>query len=517
MNLPDQPGGFLWLLGFEAKIGLRAWTGDATKQVWTRVGVLGFTGLIALGCGYLAARGLAMVEPAQNLHTALVVGTSLVIAFFATLMMSQAILAVVNVMYTRGDLDLLLSSPVSPKSVAMARAVGVAVSVSLLYAVAIAAVLIWTPLTGAWRWLMLGPTLLSLALLMTALGMVVARFLLRLFGPRRTQVATQILTALLGAGFFIASQSFNFFNRNQSNAVATAFMDFAASVDVQPWNPLWWPARAFLGDLTAQLALIAIALGAFTLAARAFAQDLPANAAAIAAVNKAGTNSKKTTKPMQPGLVAGFMRKEWRLLRRDPLLISQVGMQMLYLLPLLISLVAATVNGGNDAVVANYMFASAFVFLASTLAGSLTWITASAEDAQELILAAPVRRRDVELGKLLAATVPVVALMIAPAIFVGMTTPHHAAIVLAGATGAAVSASLIGIWYQRPGNRREFRRQRPSSWVAAIGQIVVAIGWASTVGMAMSPLGWWALVPLVFTLGGLLVLEDSRPKTTHLA
>ncbi|HEY3636092.1 MAG TPA: hypothetical protein VGK95_13665, partial [Caldimonas sp.] len=53
------------------------------------------------------------------------VGTTL--WFLFTLMLSQAITRSVGVFFERGDLDLLLASPIAPRNVFLVRGVGVAI------------------------------------------------------------------------------------------------------------------------------------------------------------------------------------------------------------------------------------------------------------------------------------------------------------------------------------------------------------------------------------------------------
>jgi hypothetical protein len=95
---------------------------------------------------------------------------------------------------------------------------------------------------------------------------------------------------------------------------------------------IWWPARAMLGD---GLALGALISASFLMLGATIAMVSPYFAGC--AIAAAGAASSRRLRP-----VAGFRRaspiemlrrKEWALLRRDPWLVSQTLMQMLYLLP----------------------------------------------------------------------------------------------------------------------------------------------------------------------------------------
>ncbi len=80
-------------------------------------------------------------------------GVGIIIAFMGSVMLAGAILAAVDVIYTRNDLDLLLSSPVSPWRVLTVRAAAIAIGALPLYAGLLGPPLLWlaifsSPLAG---------------------------------------------------------------------------------------------------------------------------------------------------------------------------------------------------------------------------------------------------------------------------------------------------------------------------------------------------------------------------------
>ena len=88
-------------------------------------------------------------------------------------------------------------------------------------------------------------------------------------------------------------------------------------------------------------------------------------------------------------------RKEWMLLRRDPWLVSQTLMQMLYLLPPAVLLWRSFEAGGG----ALNLLVPVLVMAAGQLAGGLAWLTISGEDAPDLVATAPVPTRFVLRAK----------------------------------------------------------------------------------------------------------------------
>src|SRR5690606_2965515 len=88
-------------------------------------------------------------------------------------------------------------------------------------------------------------------------------------------------------------------------------------------------------------------------------------------------------------------RKEWTLLRRDPWLLSQTLMQILYLVPPALLL---WVNFGADAGLF-VVVVPVLVMASGQLAGGLAWLALSGEDAHDLVVTAPVPPRAVLRAK----------------------------------------------------------------------------------------------------------------------
>lgn len=509
---PFARGGFFWLLAFESKLTWRTWLAAGKLGLWGKIGIFGLLGALGLTFGFFIAQLLASIGNGPSPDPLGVLLLSLALALTATLMLSQALLASTEIVYTRGDLDLLFSSPISPWTVMLVRACGIAMNVAILYLLLLGAVLIWTPLTGATGWLVMLPAVMALALVMTGLGLVLAKVLFKWIGPRRTRVTAQIAAALIGASIFLAMQTTNFLPRSEREEFWERVAQDLVSAKPDIAHPIWVPARAALGDYQALWIWLAVGVVTFVAAAFWFSRSFVADAAAAAAMGSRKRAAPTRMKRFGGGVASTVVRKEWRLLRRDPLLLSQVGMQIVYLLPLGFLIWQSASRGGSDAALTNGLLGGAFVLLASTLTGSLIWITASAEDAPDLIAAAPVPRERIELGKLIAAVTPVAALMLIPAIAIALNNPLHAAYVMAGVIAAAVSAGFIGICHQMPANRKEFRKQRSTSWVASLGQGFVAMSWSGAAGLALAGLEILSLIPILIAVGLVLALQESRPK-----
>jgi hypothetical protein len=83
---------------------------------------------------------------------------------------------------------------------------------------------------------------------------------------------------------------------------------------------------------------------------------------------------------------------------------------------------------------------------------------------------------------------------------------------LIGGGAAIASTCLIAIWYQQPGNRKEFRRRTRGSLALNVGRITIMAAWIGAVGLAVS--GWplASIIPALIALGLLLAMRQNRPK-----
>ena len=115
--------------------------------------------------------------------------------------------------------------------------------------------------------------------------------------------------------------------------------------------------------------------------------------------------------------------KEWTLLLRDPWLISQTLMQILYLLPPAL-LLWVTFHDRDDLFV---LLIPVVVMAAGQLAGGLAWLSISGEDAPDLVATAPITSRRViwakveaVIGMIAFVFAPIVAVLTLDAVFAGV-------------------------------------------------------------------------------------------------
>jgi ABC-2 type transport system permease protein len=187
--------------------------------------------------------------------------------------------------------------------------------------------------------------------------------------------------------------------------------------------------------------------------------------------------------------------KEWVLLLRDPWLMSQTLMQLLYLLPAAF-LVWHNFYGGSDL---SALLVPILIMTAGQLGGGLAWLAVSGEDAPDLIASAPVSAVRVFRAKI-EAVLGGVGVVFGPFIVaLVIAAPFAALVALAGVVMAAASATAIQYWFRAQARRSLFRRRQTSSRVATIAEALSSTGWAGTGALAATGT-WLAVVPGVLVL-----------------
>jgi ABC-2 type transport system permease protein len=203
-------------------------------------------------------------------------------------------------------------------------------------------------------------------------------------------------------------------------------------------------------------------------------------------------------------------RKEWLLLRRDPWLLSQTLMQMLYLIPPAV-LLWRSFGDGNGAY---QLLVPVLVMAAGQLAGGLSWLAISGEDAPDLVATAPVPPHFITRAKV-EAVLGVIAVIFGPLLVVlAIASPRHALITACGIVVAAAAATSIQLWFRTQAKRSQFRRRQVSSRTATFAEAFSSIGWAATAAVAAASL-WLAIVPGLIALGVVAGARFMSPHQNH--
>jgi ABC-2 type transport system permease protein len=311
---------------------------------------------------------------------------------FGFMMLGAAMHNAIAVLFTRADFDLLLSAPISPRAILLARLAGIAVGAALSGAFFLIPVINgWTIGLGvryAWGylvWLLLAATMGSISVWLTLL-------LVRWLGPRRARTWSQVLAACLGASIYIGFQAQNFmpqeFRDGFGNVVATVFA-----------HPV--PAtipRAAQGEAPALLALVFVAGAFIAITARLLSRMFTTGIQEAGGI-KPPTRTVAGHYRFAAGLGRATFRKDLRLIARDPLLLSKVLPTVFYLVPILFSIG----KFGNAGVVG--ALAPFAVLIAISIASTLVSVAASGEEGWDLIRLSPASTLSLRVAKIAAGSV----------------------------------------------------------------------------------------------------------------
>jgi ABC-2 type transport system permease protein len=398
--------------------------------------------------------------------------------------------ALARLLAQRGDLDLLLASPLSARAFFLARLFALALEAVSPSALLLGPLADVCALQGRPHWLALYPALLGAGLIGAGLGAGAALALAFALGPRRARVVSQLAAALVGGSAALAAQAAAFLPDGVRGRIAAALP-----------SVLTLPERAALGQPGPLAAWLALALAGFALAAFVLAR--PFARAALLAAGASATGGETSAPRFTADLATALRRKERRLLWRDPWLMSQMGLQALYTLPIAFILWR---NGGVTAQ-PGVAFAPTLVVIAGQLSASLAWIALCAEDAPDFVATAPATRGQIERAKMAAIAAPVALVMALPLVGLAFASPRAAAVAAVCGAGAGVSGALLMLWRQAPARRGMVLRRHSQSKLVALVEHWLSLCWAAATGMAA--LGYVAAVaPLALAV---LTLWYARP------
>ena len=411
-----------------------------------------------------------------------------VAAFALLLMLAQTLNGATKLLYARGDLELLLASPLPPRRVLGARAVAVAAGAfgsASLFLLPIADV---AALQGHVRMLGLYPALAGAALLSAAGGLALAMVLFRTVGPRRTRVAAQVLAGLIGATFTILLQ----LRRYWPGAAGLPSVPRGGPLHAA----LALPVRAAFGDGAALAAWLVVSLALFATAALTLGPGFASDAARAAG---ATTSSRRSRRHRDPGRAFGanafaqLRAKERRVILRDPWLLSQVMLQILYMLPM-----GAVLWTGSDDI--GLALAPTICVIAFQMSSSLAWVSLSGEDAPDLLASAPLPRGALLRAKVSAVGMLASAALAPPWLWLALESPRVALATLGLCAIGLVIAVMLQIWRIRPARRSAFYARYRESRLVALAEMGLSMVFGLAAALAAQASAW-TFVPLALIAG----------------
>lgn len=394
-------------------------------------------------------------------------------------MVSRSLANAVQVLYTRGDLDLLLASPVDQRALIGVRAGAIALSTGLEVAA-----LLWPfanvfVLSGRLSWFKAYLLVPGMAMLATSIALVVTLAAFRIIGPRRTRITVQVLAVIVGFSFTLVAYLPMLAGRRQGPAPISARMDVLAHQSAGFREVLVAPAQWLMaGYLPVVVFLLAsAALFAFTIhmtGDRVVRALTTIAGSSTRLVRRTGSAAMRFSSNFRSVVVL----KELKLIARDPFLIAQILQQSLVALPA--AMVLWRTKFGGELPLAWL----SVILLGSTIAGGLAWLTVVAEDAPDLLAAAPVSRAALIRAKIEAALLPVLPICLLPLPFLLSRHPWYAVCLTLCALGASLTSAMLNMRNPVARRRDSFKtRHREGGFHGLLAILLVALWMALCLGL----------------------------------
>ena len=208
--------------------------------------------------------------------------------------------------------------------------------------------------------------------------------------------------------------------------------------------------------------------------------------------------------------MAALMLKERRIILRDPWLLSQILMQCIFLIPIAVITVYRVASGASDA----SALVPVLIVLCGQIAGGLTWIAMSADEAAELALTAPLDPSVRERARFGAVSWLAVMFAAPPLMLLLMFDAWAGLVSLLGVACAIACGIFVNIWHQPRVARIGMIRRRMKS--------PISVTLIELLALTMVAVAVWPLLKgdyLAAMLGALLavatmgMLYVARPRT----
>jgi ABC-2 type transport system permease protein len=304
--------------------------------------------------------------------------------------------------------------------------------------------------------------------------------------------------------FFLASQVYgNGFGSLRDQAARWFAPLLAPGAALGPDSAIWLPGRAILGAPLPLLVLSTAALVACLLTVRLthrfFVHGVQQ---AVSLVRVARPPAGGVRYRFSRSLAHAVVVKEWRLIARDPQLISQVLLQLLYMLPLCFLLLF---KGGAQLA----GIGASLTFLCGSLTAALAWVVISAEEAPDLLRGAPCNMATIRRAKLAAVAMPALAIVSLPLLWVLARAPL-AALLMAITVGASVASSaLIAMWCGRPAARGAFKARSNGNFLSNALETLNGFAWAGLAYLLLKMSSAGSVSPFMLAgAGGLLLMAS---------
>ena len=466
-------GSIPWLFLHEVRVSWRSMELSPAM----RLGGLGLM-LVYFGIGvYLALSLDVAIE--TNPYIAVMIFTAAATAF--TFNISGSMRSAQHTLYEQGDLELLFTSPISPARVIMAKLAGISISMVFWNALFLFPLLIPVAAINNPQLFGILAVVITVSVLATSIGLWLTLWIVHFVGPHAARRVIQIIAAFIGAAIFVVSQLAPHLGGDDQGRFQTLFLwCLSRGVGIDGISGL--PGRASFGDPLALIIMIGAAVALFWFTAWSL-QTQFLRVYQSAANKHAPKLAKSIDIRNSFGNHVGFtiIRKEYLLLLREPSLIYNILLQLIFMTPLLVGF-------GQATKLLLLMPGAAFmsVFAAAKLVGDITGLAISSEDAPDLLNVSPLPLTWITRWKLYGVMLISVPLTLVVPLLMFAKSPAAAVLTLIMTIIAGGLAAAIELRYSKPRTRHKFRRRGSGSVVAYVLGLVMSVVLGGATAYAVS-------------------------------
>ena len=498
-----RPGSFTWLVQHDLLLRWRRFRGHFAGRSSAKV--LGICLLGAVFMHAISGPSADLFTPLQGAAQTRVLATA--ILFTLLWQISQAISHFTRLLYSRSDLDLLRSSPISPRAVVGAHAFVAALEIIIVVGVFVFPMANMITYKKGPQWLAIYPAAIASALLASACGLAITAGLFRLFGPYRTRMAAQITSTVIASAMILGGQLAYLASgpTKATRALVQKLPDAPAFAE----SLIDAPVRGVAGDMASLSLWLSFGAIAFVSAVLWFGPGFLKGAVLVKGAGDRQTVTRaKSEKPFRPGAGAALRRKEVRLLLRDPWLFSRALLQLFYLAPICFVIWISRTEPSLSLLVAPVL-----IMVLSHLAGILAWLTILNEDAVDFMATAPVTQDAILRNKLYAIALLLGLILLAPTLALAWAEPFDAFLMAIFAIAACVSTALVNIWHPAPARLEAATSRHNPPKIVALKENMLSVFWAVACATAISEDNTWTY----YALTALFFLWINRPRRKAMA
>jgi ABC-2 type transport system permease protein len=467
-----RQAGFAWLFAHELRL---LWRGSILVRTRRHVlaPVIG-VGVVFQAVALLIAWAALKQHFSENI---LILIANINLIFLFCLMLSRAMTSAIDVLFSRGDVDFLLASPIPPGRVLAVRMIGVAAAVAAPWVLLGGVLANGLAAFGQPAALAVYVTISGIAALATAAAFSLVVVLVGRLGPVPARMLAHSLSLVLGVVIFALGQAPRYVPAPVMSTFWRGFMPDAGHAA----SPAWYFARAMLGQPLPLLGFVAFSIAVFCAVLAVLGQAFASGAIAAAAFAHRSRNGTRAGQFRKTPFAAALI-KNFRLLLRFPGLATQTVYRSLTLVP-----VAMILTGRVEIGVGPTVVAPLIVFLSGQLSLFFISVIIGSEQAAELLAAAPVAAATGRRATQAAAGYATAVILALPVIAIALRQGPVLPALLCCMLGAAFSNLALGQRLPIPLMRAEFGKAATGTVLGLILGVAVSTLWAFAAWALVTP------------------------------